>query len=204
MSYVSGGGTVKIGSGATTTTTITQTDIDYNTLVSVTAVATIGYSFMGWSTTANGSTFTTNNPYSFNMPAANTTYYAIFLKNFSVTVNAITNGVATTVVKGGTVKINSGTAGYSKTLSIAYSKDITIVAEPEDGYDFVGWYDSETGGSEVNLSATHEFIMPFGHVEYFARFFRQCGDRRYYNCKHNNLRYDKPGGLVVRQLILEH
>jgi uncharacterized repeat protein (TIGR02543 family) len=177
--YVAGGGTVKIGTGSTTTTTISETDIDYNTAKSVTASNTTGYSFMGWSTSANGAPFTTDNPYAFNMPAPASgneiIYYAIFKENFTLEVNAITNGNAIASAKGGTVNIVGwgwSAAATDSDGSIPYGTAVSIIATANTGYTFQGWYTEATGGTQVSTSATYGLPggMPFNNVTYYARF----------------------------------
>ena len=112
------------------------------TQISLTATPTSGYSFTGWSngSTANPLTVTLN---------TNTSITA----NFQVIVNSYTLSV--TAGEGGSVSSEGGE--YEE------GTEVTITATPEEGYEFIGWSDSETSAerviainSDISLSANFQ------------------------------------------------
>lgn len=71
------------------------------------------------------------------------TLYALFKKTYTVNVIAVTDNVQGG--KGGTVKINSGTASDKAIKSdVTVGETVKLTATPNEGYEFVGWYDSAT------------------------------------------------------------
>ena len=74
---------------------------------------------------------------------SNITLYALFKKTYTVNVIAVTDNVQGG--KGGTVKIDSGTASDKATKNdVTVGETVKLTATPNEGYDFVGWYDSAT------------------------------------------------------------
>ena len=69
---------------------------------------------------------------------------------------------------GGTVKIDSGTAGSTASETITYNDSVTITATVAAGYEFVGWY--KTDGSLVTATNPYTFNMPYYSFTYRARF----------------------------------
>lgn len=79
---------------------------------------------------------------------SNITLYALFKKTYTVNVIAVTDNVQGGT--GGTVKINSGTAFDSAIKSdVTIGEKVKLTATPNEGYDFVGWYDAVTGGTQI-------------------------------------------------------
>lgn len=108
-----------------------------------------GYKFMGWYTdpacTVKASL--TNDKCTIG-DEAGYTYFASFKKTYKITAIAVTDNVQDG--KGGTVKINSGTAFDKASKSdVTVGETVKLTATPKEGYDFVGWYDSVTGGTQI-------------------------------------------------------
>ena len=133
---------------ATATVSVNGKDYDVNnkrvtkgTSVKFAATANSGYSFKEWkqgTTTIKGSTVTV---------AANSdlSYVAYFVKEYTLTAKATT---------GGTVKLKNGsTAGTTAKYTAVNNTTVTIAnvftATANEGYEFDGWYDAETGGNKV-------------------------------------------------------
>ena len=104
----------------------------------LTAIPNEGYSFNRW--TKNGSTVSTNNPYTFQV-TGNATFVAVFDLN-SYTITASANPTAGGMVSGG------GTYNYGSTCS--------LTATPNTGYIFVGW---TKNGSQVSTDQTYSFTV---------------------------------------------
>lgn len=112
--------------------------------VSLKATAKPGYKFMGWyedSGCQNEAPVTRGN---FKIGSdSNITLYALFKKTYTVNVIAVTDNVQGG--KGGTFKIDSGTASDKATKNdVTVGETVKLTATPNEGYDFVGWYDSAT------------------------------------------------------------
>ena len=107
-------------------------------ICTLTAIPNTGYSFKRW--TKNGSTVSTNNPYSFQVNG-NASYVAVFDLN-SYTITASANPTAGGMVSGG------GTFNYGSTC--------TLTAMPNTGYVFVGW---TKNGSQVSTDQTYSFTV---------------------------------------------
>ena len=119
------------------------------TTVPLNATAKPGYKFMGWykdidctiKAPVTGGEFKIGSDSKY-------TLYALFKKTYSITAIAVTDNVQGG--KGGTVKINSGTASNSATKSdVTVGEKVELTATPNEGYDFVGWYDSATEGTQI-------------------------------------------------------
>jgi len=115
------------------------------TQVSLTATPSSGYSFSGWS---NGST---TNPLTITLNS-NTTITA----NFQVIVNSYT--LTVTAGEGGSVSTEGGE--YEE------GTEVTISANADYGYEFIGWSDGETSiervitiSSETSISANFEEVF---------------------------------------------
>ena len=121
-----------------------------NKSVTIEAYPNTGYNFAGW---YSGTTqISTANPYTFNMPAEDTTYVAKFsAKSYTLTVNSENTHLGT-VTGGGTIE---------------YGASATIKATPNTGYKFVGWYDGTTA---ISTNATYTFDMPHKDYTLTAKF----------------------------------
>jgi len=121
-----------------------------NASVSIQAYPNTGYTFDGW---YSGSTrVSTANPYTFNMPAADTTYVAKFTANSYTLATQSENPSYGTASGGGTIYYNAST---------------TVTATAKTGYTFTGWYDGTTLKS---ASASYTFNMPASNLTLTAKF----------------------------------
>jgi uncharacterized repeat protein (TIGR02543 family) len=99
---------------------------DYNSNTTLTATANEGYTFSGW---YNGDTLVSSDAiYTINNVTASINYTAKF------TINTYTVGV--TFEEGGTAVASAETANYNT--------NVTLTATPNEGYDFLGWYNGTT------------------------------------------------------------
>lgn len=119
------------------------------TTVPLNATAKPGYKFMGW---YKDSVCTIKAPVTggeFKIGSdSKYTLYALFKKTYTVNVIAVTDNVQGG--KGGTVKINSGTASDKAIKSdVTVGETVELTATPNEGYDFVAWFDSATGGTQI-------------------------------------------------------
>lgn len=114
----------------------------YNDALGTLPTATrTGYTFKGWSTSANGSV----NVSTTTKVTGNVTYYAIWqINSYTLTVTAGT---------GGTV---SGNGSYN------YGATVTLKATPSPGYHFVKWSDGNTNASRT--------VIVTGNATYTAMF----------------------------------
>lgn len=120
------------------------------TTVPLNATAKPGYKFMGW---YKDSGCTIKAPVEedgeFKIGSdSKYTLYALFKKTYTVNVIAVTDNVQGGT--GGTVKINSGTESDKAIKSdVTVGETVKLTATPNEGYDFVGWFDSATGGTQI-------------------------------------------------------
>lgn len=119
------------------------------TTVPLNATAKPGYKFMGWYKDSGCQKEAPVTDGNFEIGSdSNITLYALFKKTYTVNVIAVTDNVQGG--KGGTVKINSGTASDKAIKSdVTVGEKVKLTATPNEGYDFVGWYDSVTGGTQI-------------------------------------------------------
>ena len=122
------------------------------TQVSITATPNSGYTFNGWS---NGST---TNPLTVSVNS-NTTITA----NFILANNTYTLSV--TAGDGGSVSSEGGE--YNE------GTQVTVIATPNDGYEFAGWSDGESNAtrtiilnSDTNISASFSLISAISESDY--------------------------------------
>ena len=118
--------------------------------VSLNATAKPGYKFMGW---YNDKVCTTKAPVTdgkFKIGSdSKYTFYALFKKTYTVKVSVVTDNDENNH-KGGTVQINSDVASTNATKNdVTVGETVKLTATPNEGYDFVGWYDAITGGKQV-------------------------------------------------------
>lgn len=119
------------------------------TTVPLNATAKPGYKFMGWYKDSGCQKETPVTDGNFEIGSdSNITLYALFKKTYTVNVIAVTDDVQGDT--GGTVKINSGTASDKAIKSdVTVGETVELTATPKEGYEFVGWYDSVTGGTQI-------------------------------------------------------
>lgn len=119
------------------------------TTVPLNATANPGYKFMGWYKDIDCTIKAPVTDGKFKIGSdSNITLYALFKKTYTVNVIAVTDNVQGGT--GGTVKINSGTASDSAIKSdVTVGETVKLTATPSEGYDFVGWFDSATGGTQI-------------------------------------------------------
>lgn len=120
------------------------------TTVPLNATAKPGYKFMGWYKDSGCQKEAPVTDGNFEIGSdSNITLYALFKKTYTVNVIAVTDNVQGG--KGGTVKINSGTASDKAIKSdVTVGEKVKLTATPNEGYDFVGWYDAVTGGNQID------------------------------------------------------
>lgn len=120
------------------------------TTVPLNATAKPGYKFMGWYKDIgcqNEAPVEEDGKFKIGSDSKYT-LYALFKKTYTVNVIAVTDNVQGGT--GGTVKINSGTASDKAIKSdVTVGETVKLTATPTEGYDFVGWYDSATGGTQI-------------------------------------------------------
>ena len=118
----------------------------FNTLATVSCTLNSGYHFSNW--TGTGISNSTNNPYTFTMPAS----------NVSLTANGVANTY--TVIFNG----NGNTGGSTASQSYTYDQSQALRANgfTKTGYHFNGWATSASGAvvysngqSVSNLTSTH-------------------------------------------------
>lgn len=120
------------------------------TTVPLNATANPGYKFMGWykdsgcqkEAPVKGGKFKIGSD-------SNITLYALFKKTYTVNVIAVTDNDENNH-KGGTVQINSNDGSTNATKSdVTVEEKVKLTATPNEGYYFVGWYDSATGDTQI-------------------------------------------------------
>lgn len=120
------------------------------TTVPLNATANPGYKFMGWyeENGCQNVVHVTDGKFKIGSDS-NITLYALFKKTYTVNVIAVTDNDENNH-KGGTVQINSGTDADIATKSdVTVGEKVKLTATPSEGYDFVGWYDSATGDTQI-------------------------------------------------------
>lgn len=144
------------------------------TTVPLNATAKQGYKFMGWykdSGCTNKAPVEEDGKFKIGSDS-NITLYALFKKTYTVNVIAVTDNVQGG--KGGTVKINSGTASDKAIKSdVTIGEKVKLTATPNEGYDFVGWYDAVTAGNQKDGNCTADIeidsVNP-KNITLYARF----------------------------------
>lgn len=116
------------------------------------ASANPGYKFMGWyediDCTDTDKVPVTDGKFEIGSDS-NITLYALFKKTYTVNAIAVTDNDENNH-KGGTVQINSDVASTNVTKNdVTVGETVKLTATPNEGYDFVGWYDSVTGGTQI-------------------------------------------------------
>lgn len=116
--------------------------------VPLNASAESGYKFMGWYKDIDCTIKAPVTDGKFEIGSdSNITLYALFKKTYTVNVIAVTDNDENNH-KGCTVKINSGTASDKAIKSdVTVGETVKLTAKPNEGYDFVGWFD--TKGTQI-------------------------------------------------------
>lgn len=118
--------------------------------VTLNATANPGYKFMGWYKDIDCKNKAPVTDGKFKIGSdSNITLYALFKKTYTVNVIAVTDNDENNH-KGGTVQINSEVASTNATKNdVTVGETVKLTATPNEGYDFVGWFDSATGGTQI-------------------------------------------------------
>ena len=98
-----------------------------------------GYTFGGWNTNSSGTGTNYDAGSDYTLPSSNVTLYAKWTPNqYTVTLNA------------------EGGVGGDGTVDVTYNSNIPSVTVPtKDGYEFIGYFDAETGGTKyINADGT--------------------------------------------------
>ena len=166
-------GTITIGGTNSTSGSSYSKTFDKGSSVAFSATAATGYTLSGIYTTDTGTT-TASSPVTLN---SDTSYYARFTTNsYNVTAHAYystNNGSSYTADNstGGTVKAGSSSAGATSTASVKYKSSVNLVASPASGYNFVGWYDAASGGTQLSTNTTYSYTLSTtGAKNVYARF----------------------------------
>ena len=148
-------GTVSVSGGKSGATTVKVTK---GTSVTLTATAKDGYAFDGWYEKSDGSgTKLTSATVTAN---ADKTYYAKFVKKYTITVDYVT-GCSTM----GTVSVSG-----SSSVAVAEGTQVTLTASAKTGYKFDGWYENADGSGTKLTSAT---VTVSVNKTYYAKFMQE-------------------------------
>ncbi|HQN22773.1 MAG TPA: InlB B-repeat-containing protein, partial [Thermotogota bacterium] len=151
------GGDVRINSG--TWGDSKSVTVNSGTQVTLQASAVSGYTFEGW---YDGSVKVSSNTTYQVTATANKTYKANFTQNaaqYTITAQA-------SPASGGDVRINSGTWGDSKNVTVNSGTQVTLEASAVSGYTFEGWYD---GSVKVSSNTTYQ-VTATANKTYKANF----------------------------------
>ena len=120
------------------------------TTVPLNATAKPGYKFMGWYKDSGCQKEAPVTDGNFEIGSdSNITLYALFKKTYTVNVFAVTDNDENNH-NGGTVQINSNDGSTNATKNdVTVGEKVKLTATPNEGYDFVGWFDSATGGTQI-------------------------------------------------------
>lgn len=166
-------GTITINGTISDSGSSVSTTVDKGTSVSFSASAIDGYTCDGIYTTTSGTTLASS-PITLDN---NTVYYARYTTNsYNVTAHACysSDGGSSYTADdstGGTVKAGSATDGATSTDSVKYKSSVTLVAYPEAGYEFAGWYSAASGGTRLSSNTTYSYsLSTTGDKDVYARF----------------------------------
>lgn len=130
-------------SGTPTEATSTY-NYDYGATIYLRSVAGSGYTFVGWyNGTGSGATYLSGDAnYTIsNAATAATTYYARYMKNPTITANAVLGSGTTPSATYGTVRVGtSGSYAATSSASVSYNGGTTLYATPASGYAVDCWY----------------------------------------------------------------
>lgn len=120
------------------------------TTVPLNATAKPGYKFMGWYKDSGCQKEAPVTDDKFKIGSdSNITLYALFKKTYTVNVFAVTDNDENNH-NGGTVQINSNDGSTNATKNdVTVGEKVKLTATPNEGYDFVGWFDSATEGTQI-------------------------------------------------------
>lgn len=158
-----GGGTVYVNSSDTTTYSAYR-----DSEVTICAAPDSGYRFDGWYT---DDACTTNIGDSYRdatlqvKVSDTTTYYAKFVKQFTVTLKSVTDGTISGTGGEGNIDADNTGADISKTVDVGTS--VSLSGSPNTGYEYKGIYATATGGTEITAPV---IITVNTDVTYYARF----------------------------------
>ena len=133
--------------------------------LTVKATPATGYHFTGW--TMNGTAIEgATEELRFTVTEATTIVASYAINTYNVNVTAGENGSVTVThdVNGETVDINGKTVDFATVIKIE--------ATPNDGYEFIGWYNGEELQHSIN---PHEFAINHD-INYTARFEEEAGE----------------------------
>lgn len=124
--------------------------VDFNTALTLTATEKAGYTFDGWYSENGQTLVSSNQTYSFNMPAQDYSVQAkFFTKSYVLNVNFDDEMCDVSIVSGGKT--------YSSGDSILYKTDLTLTVTEKVGYDFAEIVQGET---QVSNQSVYTFTMP--------------------------------------------
>ena len=98
------------------------------------------------------------------------TYSAASINSGTVTINPYKmtgNGTASNSSNTGTIN-TAGTTSVSK--DAVYTGEVALTASNNTGYDFVGWFEAESGGSAVSTNTSYTYNAPKSTKTIYARF----------------------------------
>ena len=176
-----------------------------------------GYTFVGWSTSKNGSvTYSPGYSLPDSSANANKTFYAIYAPKINLysyyTSNYSTfTGPSST---GGTIKISyTNTSGssasassiYNSSYDVGYNKSVTLTATAKSGYSFRGWYTSTPSStnntSPTSTSATYSFsptrASPYNRYALFVRVHEEINFYNYYTTDYSKISNFDDGGTII-------
>lgn len=157
----------------------------------------IGYTFNGWfsSLLGSGTHFDSTT-----VVTMNTTWYAAWsvAGEHSVTVRSYTNGNYS--YTGGTVKAyltSTNNDGYD-THTYSYNDQVTIIALPESGYTFDGWYKDSAFSVFASIANSYSFpLNTNSDLLFYAKFTtEQVEQQTIYTRAYTNQSYGSTGGTV--------
>ena len=122
-------------------------------MATVTATPEYGYEFIGWFVVDNPTPISTDTVYTFAVND-NVELIANFEKQGIVSISCNGNG---------SVSFENST---ETTMIVKPNTSITVIASPEEGYKFLGWY---INGNSVSTNTNYTFNVN-GHVELIAEF----------------------------------
>ena len=131
-------------------------NVNYNASVTLTATANTGYEFIGWY--VNGQERSTQNPFTFDMPASAYSIEARFDELSYELTFAPNNSEMGNVIE---------TSGIKSGDEIDYKMSFTLLATANTGYEFIGWYVND---EEVGTQTTYTYNMPASAYSVEARF----------------------------------